>query len=181
MKKIVLTSLGAILLATAANAGWYAGGYLATPSPFLKEMTLDGTIGYAFSGGIRAELDVLSANVYDDNDNTELPNINISVAPTLLKGLYDIKVDEKFKPYVGLGINPFSLTYQNLKHPDISVAKMEIEGAAIIGVSYAVNDKISLDLQYNRVFHYDLTRNASVTTSDNYGSDLIKAGIRYNF
>jgi len=194
MKKIVLTSLGAILLATAANAGWYVGGYVATAQDegldFFKQATLDATVGYGFSGGIRVELDVLQANLWDgDIDTYPLPstdvNFSVNIGAGFLKGLYDIKIDGPVTPYVGVGINPFAIGYIYNSDLEASVGGLSIDGAFIGGISYALNDSLSLDLQYNRVFNYTWTRvgysGGSTTRSHSEGYDLVKLGARYNF
>jgi len=193
MKKVVLTSLGAILLATAANAGWYVGGYVTTTQDedvsLYKSATLDASVGYAFSGGIRVEADVLTLNLWDGEDHPTI-NFDLQVGnwenqTMMFKGLYDIKLDGPVTPYVGVGINPFGLSYQYDSDSERSVTDMTILGALIGGVSYAVNDKISLDLQYSRVFFYNWKRTAlgssSTSGSNSKGSDLVKLGVRYNF
>jgi len=195
MKKIVLTSLGAILLATAANAGAYVAGHVATiqdegVAPF-KSAMLTGTVGWAFQNGIRLEADLLSLNLWDGNDETDINftlvagSITEGATASMFKVLYDFKLDGPVTPYVGAGINPFVLSYWYNSDSEGSLSNLHILGTAIIGVSYAMNDKISLDLQYNRVFNYSWERQAfggsTYTESRSSGYDLIKLGARYNF
>ncbi|MDR2268888.1 MAG: porin family protein [Rickettsiales bacterium] len=188
MKKIVLTSLAAVLLATSANAGAYISGYATTRSDdgvdIFDAMSLDASIGYAFSNGLRIEADVFTANIYDGNDATDL-NIVGTVSLGVLKGLYDFKNDSKFTPYLGLGIDSLGLGYVFRDKADSSNANLPFIGQFVVGATYAINEKISIDLQYNRNFSWAWTRSAignnSTSSTNSSGSNAYKLGIRYNF
>ena len=189
MKKIVLTSLLAVFAVGAANAGGaYIAGYATTSDKgsvdLLKSMTLDAAIGYSFQSGFRVEADVFSVNLYDGDENTDI-NFNPMIKLGYLKGLYDFKNDSKFTPYVGLGIDTLGLSYVWSDKADMSVASVPFFGEFIVGVSYAINDKMSLDLQYNREFAWAWTRvavgSASASDSDSTGANTFKAGVVYKF
>lgn len=188
MKKIILTSLAAILLATSAKAGGYVAGYATTKSDdnvdIFDSMTLDASVGYAFQNGFRAELDVFTANVYDGDENTDI-NFGGGIKLGYLKGLYDFKNNSKFTPYAGLGINTLTFSYKYNDSADSSLTTLPFLAELVVGVSMAVKSNISLDLQYNREFAYNWTRYAfggnSASNSSSNGSNTFKLGIVYKF
>jgi len=186
MKKIVLTSLAALLLANAAHAGAYVAGYTTTrdqSADLFESMTLDASVGYAFENNFRAELDVFTANVYDGDETTDL-NFNAGFKLSYLKGLYDFKNESKFTPYVGLGMNIFGFSYDYDDDAERSEADFTFNGVIVAGVSYAINSTISVDLQYNREFTYTWNRfaNGGTTTSTtDSGWNTFKLGIAYKF
>jgi len=182
MRKVVFAAIAAfaaILFAPAANAGGYVSGYATTTADdgveMFDKLSFDASVGYAFSNGIRLEADVFTANIYDGLDTTDIPNVSAVLGVGLVKGLYDIKMDGKITPYFGIGLIPSSLT------ADKSDVNLNIDGAFVGGVSFAVNNQISLDLQYNRNFTFALTGNTSTISTTTAGDSTFKAGIRYNF
>ncbi|MDR1071076.1 MAG: porin family protein [Rickettsiales bacterium] len=183
MKKIVLTSLAALLLATSANAGVYVSGHLGTGVntnvDIFDSVTVIGSIGYAFDNGLRLETDIYAGTLVNMTNNSNTFSASINANGTFgirqLKALYDFKIGGKFTPYVGLGLT--QLAYVSTKVVDGFIAN----GSFIGGVSYALNSKLSLDLQYNRIFAYEYAFNKDDGSSVSSGSSLWKAGLSYKF
>ncbi|MDR3208694.1 MAG: outer membrane beta-barrel protein [Rickettsiales bacterium] len=185
MKKIILTSLAAILLATSANAGAYVSGYLKTTTDsegvsngndyknevgFLDELDLDVTVGYALSNGVRVEADIFTTGLYKkdvDFGDSFFAQFHVGA----VKGIYDFATAGGFTPYVGAGL--IDLEYINVS----KLATFHVVGVA--GVSYALNNKLSLDLQYNRTFYYN-SNGENVNNSYN-GVNVFKLGAIYKF
>lgn len=192
MKKVIaLTSLVSLFAIGAANAGGYVSGYAVTSSgngnSIGDVMTLNAAIGYAFENNMRIELDVFSTNLWDGDDLTDI-NAAFSVTSGYLKGFYDFKGDSKFTPYVGLGIGNISVGYIDYDD-DISAnnnKRYSISGSAILGIQYAISNKISLDLQYSHNYSRSWSKTEykvidSSTAESSSNSSTYKLGVMYKF
>ncbi|MDR1826106.1 MAG: outer membrane beta-barrel protein [Rickettsiales bacterium] len=181
MKKILLTSMAALLIASNADAGWYAAGYVGTGAgrdDLFNTAALYNSVGYGFSNGIRIEADIFSMNIYDNDSSTDV-NVNPTFGLGYLKGLYDFKVDGKFTPYVGLGVKELSLEY--VKTPGNTYG-FGFEMVGIVGASYPVTKSISVDIQYNRYFSYEWVKvPGQGSNSDGGDFGMIKAGAVFKF
>jgi len=130
------------------------------------------TLGYAFDGGLRLEADVASIDLYRKGESID-QTLGLDIAITSAKVLYDIKLGNSGAAlYVGAGvISPFGL------HLDKD--GLDIVGVGVIGVKYALNKNVALDLQYNRgeaiAFLFD---GFKTNTS---GNNVVKLGVVYNF
>lgn len=187
MKKIVLTSLSAILFGTAAQAGAYIGGSLNTVSN--KEYAYDGKshkyqgggvsffdtldlavfAGYKFDNGLRVEADFADFHLHE-KDVDFVDSLNLHFGLGQVRGLYDINTGGKLTPYVGAGVNSL----------DLNKDAFVLNGALIAGVSFALDAKVLLDLQYQLGLSYDTDFAGSDKTFAD-ASNLIKLGVRYKF
>jgi opacity protein-like surface antigen len=193
MKKIILSSLIALATVSAANAGAYVSGYLNTytdseevnvgvtgPSEvsFLNELGLDLTVGYAFSNGLRLEADIVSATLYKDNNADFIDNLDFRISVTQVKALYDFKVGGKFTPYVGVGIFPFGAPNGQGGLGYEADGSLTVVGSGVVGVLFALDSKVALDLQYSRTLAYNSNATGDATYN---GTNLFKLGVKYNF
>jgi opacity protein-like surface antigen len=183
MKKVILTSLAALMVATSANAGMYVSSHLSTVADrgiaVFDSIGVIGSLGYAFDNGLRLETDIYTGNLISMTNTSN--QFGIGVDPngrfgfSQLKALYDFKIGGKFTPYVGFGLSKFA--YDSFKTYD----SFDLGGSFIGGVSFALNSKLSLDMQYNRVFSYVYSFNKNNTNSSSSGSSLWKLGLAYKF
>ena len=174
MKKIVLTSLFALAFASAANAGGYVAGYLATAdgegAKIGDTLDLAVTLGYAFDNGVRLEADIANIGLYEkDNDDY----LGLNIAPTAIKALYDIKLGNSGAAlYVGAGLaSPFGLS--------VNKDELALQALGVVGVKYAVNKNVAVDLQYNRGEGYNLVFDGGESTDSGY--NIVKLGVVYSF
>ena len=185
MKKILLTSLVALGVAGTANAGVYVAGYLSTYNDskavvagfdmdnevsFFDNLNLDFTVGYAFGNGIRVEADVMSVALYE-KDYDFADTFGISIGVNAVKGLYDFGTWSNFTPYVGAGLT--DLDYMSFND------EFAFNVVGVVGVSYAITENVSVDLQYNRTFGYN-SNGEGIDASYN-GVNVIKLGGMYKF
>jgi opacity protein-like surface antigen len=184
MKKLILTSLIAISFASAANAGAYVGGYLATNSndefvyqgttypskvDAFDNLNLEVTVGYKFDNRVRLEADVFTTNLQQkDVGFTDAFSFGLGVSQ--VKALWDVS-SAAFTPYFGFGIS--SLNYSN------DTERLSFAGSGVVGISYAITSKFALDLQYSRYMQYDSSGKGVDASYD--GSNLFKLGMRYTF
>jgi opacity protein-like surface antigen len=184
MKKVIMTSLFALTFASAANAGAYMTGFASTNSnnreDIFKKKTLNASIGYGFTNGLRVELDVFSANIDDGDDKTDL-NLEARFQQKYLKALYDFKTGGKLTPYIGAGVR--KLYGQYVKNDDDSKTRSyEFNTIGVAGVSFALNNNVSLDLQYNYAWNREYSKTSGAPSIKGEGQDNIyKLGVRYNF
>ena len=191
MKKVIMTSLFALTFASAANAGAYMTGFASTWSD--KEQVATGTktenetkafdqismnvaVGYAFQNGLRIEADLFKTSLYT-KDVEFLDQSKTTFGLDGVKGIFDIKTKSNVTPYVGVGVKEVEFTVP----AEGSKGKRAFSFGAlgVAGVSLAVNDKVALDLQYNREVDYD-DNGRNVKSSYN-GINVYKVGLRYNF
>ena len=185
MKKIILTSFAAIAIATSAHAGAYVSGYIQTMNDseavllghtvdtskdFMDDLYLNLAVGYKFDNGLRLEADVMNMTLAQkDQDFTDI--FTASGGVSMVKALYDISTMNGFTPYIGVGISNIDYISMN----DV----FSFGGAGIVGVSFAFNNKLSLDLQYARLMDY--TSGGENVKSSYNGVNEINLGIRYMF
>ncbi|MCL2737415.1 MAG: outer membrane beta-barrel protein [Alphaproteobacteria bacterium] len=204
MKKILLTSALVLGVTASANANLYVGGGFGFGGS-ADDGIIRGNVGWAFGNGFRLEANVFQYNP-DSNVNA---NNNVDVDVTLqggefygsvneivssfgiweVRALYDIKQLEwrGFTPSVGLGLSHFSFDFQRNAGPGSqSITRLTMDGSFILGVSYALTDRLNLDLEYNRVWEMYVGKMGWSTSSDARKSDfegtnLFKLGVRYTF
>ena len=185
MKKILLTSLAALLIASGANAGVYVAGHVTTRSgggeDIFDTYALDAAVGYAFNNGWRVELDILTANLWDNDDDTDI-NFDLAIQPGYLKGLYDFKNDSQFTPYVGAGLRNLGLGYIYDHDEKASYRGYGLGVVGIVGIQYALNKSVSLDLQYNREYSRTWSKESgSPSSSGSSNGSAYKLGIVHRF
>ena len=186
-----------IMAATAADAGIYISGMLATRTDsefrydgkavknndftifgqpvlpklnFGDEIYLDLTVGYAFEMGLRLEVDVFQTTFRDKHADDG--GINFLAEPRRVKLLYDIKTGTRFVPYVGAGGQKIALNGKN----------WDLDLVGVLGVYYNITDNVAIDLQYNRTWVYMSELGpAPVDKSFSNGINVFKIGARYTF
>ncbi|MDR0741701.1 MAG: outer membrane beta-barrel protein [Rickettsiales bacterium] len=172
MKKLVLTSLTAVLAVGAANAATpYASlklGYISNLDPeYTSETTIGGVqsskgskgfTGFTGSvaGGasfdvskivaVRGELEYSYANTkYADEDSSE--DIKVSEHLIMANAYADFKTGSDITPYVGLGIG-YDFATSGLP-TGLPFDETSLDGLAYgfsAGAAYAINQNLSLDL-----------------------------------
>ena len=187
MKRILLTSLAALLVASAANAA--AKPYVAVKAGYVnqtakaegeeKTKAVGGFVG-AIAGGasfaidskiaLRGELELGYSSVDGGEDELKLADKTI-----LVNGYLDVGDSSwAVKPYVGLSVGYV------LGDAD-GVDSNGITYGAGIGASYAVNDKLSVDLGAR----YLLANRTTETPYGDFDSDTttlsVVLGARYAF
>ncbi|MDR0967526.1 MAG: outer membrane beta-barrel protein [Rickettsiales bacterium] len=184
MKKLVLTSLVAVFaLPVAANAGWYAAGHLATDYSdgvsMFDTTKLDLALGYAFENGIRLEADIMNKTIsHNTSTNFDLyytADQGSDFGLLSAKVAYDFDTGTEFTPYIGAGIK--SIGYFSDETED----GLQIDGMAIAGVKYTLNETWALDLQYNRNFGAVAMFNSDSYFDQYKGDSTWKLGAVYKF
>ena len=189
MRKVILTSLAAILFAANANAGLYVGGYGAYNTDD-KTISIPVVAGYAFDNGFRAEVDFFAVKGIESDADV----LTAGIAVDQVKVLYDFNLNKQvkgLKVYAGLGLSTVGVNTTNpLADPVSGTGYFSTPGADgfaaggsfIAGVSYALNSNMALDLQYNRGFQTYFWMNAddSEFEFDSEGN-TVKLGLVYNF
>jgi opacity protein-like surface antigen len=167
MKKMILSSLAALLVAGAANAAQQYGsvkGIFDIPSA--KESnsggsadidlktTFGGSLAYGFKfGDFRTELEgkyIFKASAKEAGDS----KYGISNYGFMLNGYYDVKTGTKFVPYatLGLGWNQSSFkswiwnVYTGYRDVDLSADSIAYQIG--LGVAYNIDDNLSVELGY---------------------------------
>ncbi len=190
------------LAAQAGTEGFYVGGAagvnFATDAK-VKTGALSDTIrydtgaagalsaGYGFGNGFRAEFEAsLRSNGIKGlkNNSYTAPGGNTRTWGLLVNGLYDINTGTAFTPYlgagVGLGIVDSKLTGSNLTQYSGTDTQFAYQGIA--GVSYAVNQNLSLTADYRYLGTTDAKFSGNgnkYTVAD--GNHTILAGLRWTF
>lgn len=102
--------------------------------------------GYAVGNGLRLEGEFLySSNDLGSIEELDVDSIEFNHAAFFANVLYDIPMQGGFSPYIGAGIGYGSSTF------DIDSDEVHDEGTAWqikAGVTYPVNDSLTLDLGY---------------------------------
>ena len=104
----------------------------------------------------------------------------------MLNAYYDIDTGTKFTPYVGAGIGysklkaSYTLTAENAT---LSESDYQFTWQAGVGVAYAVNDNLSLDLGYRYVDMGNVKKNYEPGSSYKFDVDAneFMLGARYTF
>jgi opacity protein-like surface antigen len=168
MKKILLTSFAALMFTASADAGFYIGGYARTGDmvgEFFDVIALDATVGYRFNNGLRLEADVLSIMMEPGFGDFE-------IGAGMVRALYDIKVNDKFVPYVGIGVAPMGMG----TGWDGMTEEISFNGSLVAGISFNIDKSVALDLQYSRLIAFGVGDGSWDT-----GANEVRAGLRYAF
>ena len=184
MKKLLLTSLVALGVVSNANAGAYVAGHLSTftdskkvvegntvtsKESFAKTLHFNAAAGYAFSNGFRLEADFLTVGLHKDKvDFDDYAHVDFGLHA--VKGLYDVKLDGAVTPYFGVGAS----------HVKFGKDRIDFGVIGVVGVSFAVNDQVSIDVQYNRTFDFDYS-NAENDGRNHNGVNVFKIGGVFKF
>jgi len=186
MKKLLMTSLAALMVAGAANAADmkpYASlkvGYLNDTAEDADD-ALTGYVG-AIAGGaafsinpqfdVRAELEFAYGQTKKDED------VKLTSSNLMVNAYVDYKASKEMKPYVGVGVG-YAMPAMEVLGTD-----MDLKGALIYGVAggvaYQLNDQIAIDLgvKYNMS---KLTPDVAGAPSLDLTSVSVLLGARYAF
>ncbi|MFW2368954.1 MAG: outer membrane protein [Desulforhopalus sp.] len=143
-------------------------------------------VGYDFSAPFRLELEYLLQN----NDIERYPfgrlsvtgpvalgSVDLTTQAFMINGYYDIDTESPWTPFVGLGAGWGNLDLDGPEHSPAgsdNVFAYQLMG----GVSYALNEEWSVDVQYRHLG----TSDATIDDADfNMNSNDLILGIRYNF
>ena len=176
-------------LCTAASAqtqGWYAGAEAG--ANFVPSLKFDasanvwkqqqdpgyailGQVGYGF-GKVRLEGEIgwrqNEISKFSDSLGEHPVDGNISALSVMGNVYYDFVNDSKWTPYVGVGIGGVNVKFDNLKQsgqPVTDDSDFVFAYQGIGGVSYAVNEQLSLKADYR----YLRTENANLVIAPTYG------------
>lgn len=178
MKKILLAvTLGALAVASSANANWYAQGDLGySKTKFTAYSSLDKnrfepriSVGYDF-GDLRIALDYTHHGKYSGQ------GLEAKIYGLGVSAFYDINTNLDFTPYVGVRLadNIFRITE---RHTNVFLSEKtenKFGYGVVVGASYPLNTNLFLNgnIEYNRLGSFDDTK------IKNYGA---KIGLRYDF
>ncbi len=150
---------------------------------------LGGAIGYAnFAGNARIEAEV----AYQQNDLNKVDLAGLgsldltgdaSSLSLLVNGYYDFNNSSAFTPYISGGIGVANVEFNDMNTPG-SGAPNESDDDTVfayqvgVGMAYAINETLSLDVKYR----YFATSDLEFRTTDvEYSSNNFYAGIRVAF
>jgi len=151
-------------------------------------LALAGAIGTGFSNNVRIEIEL----AYQKNDldkitaNVSIPGVgsgsgslgldgDVSSIAGLLNGYYDFKNTSAFTPFISGGIGMANVEFDAYGSSDDDTVFAYQVG---LGIGYAINEKVSLDLKYRYFGTADLEFD---TTEVEYSSHNIYAGVRIGF
>ena len=192
--------------ATAETNGWYVSagsGVSFVPELSLKDAggkgklesdigyDLLGAAGYGF-GKYRLELE----GGWRQNDLSKLKTSgltfktkgDVSAFTTMLNGIYDVRTGTAWSPYFGVGVGTADVLVNKasaLGTKLIDDSNWAFAYQGILGLSYAVNDKLSLngDYRYLRTTEFDLKESVPVggKSKQTYEDHAIIIGFTYKF
>lgn len=205
MRKLLLTTLATLAVATSAQAadgkGFYAGiqggwnhaeenRFDATGKIDPKEGWV-GLVngGYAWGNGFRTEIE----GGYRTNDIDKITNTGVRGSSDEIYSwsamgnvLYDFRNTSAFTPYLGAGIGAARVHVKANTTPGtvaIHDDSTEFAYQGIAGVNYALTNKVDLGLNY----HYfatspvDLNNAAGAKASGDYQNHSVLVGLTYHF
>lgn len=182
MKKTTLAIVvGALAVATTANANWYVQGDLgyskvkfSADRGALDESKVDPriSVGYDF-GDWRLAADytyygTFNGRVDDDYVSTRIYGLGFS-------GIYDFRVNSAFKPYAGIRLTHNIFEFENSGRGyfrDDTENKFGFGVLAGVQYQFAPNLSLNTGVEYNRLGKFDDTK------ANQYG---LKVGVRYDF
>ncbi len=101
----------------------------------------------------------------------------------MLNGYYDFKNESAFIPYVGAGLGYANVEINDYNIPGSGVADYSADDSVFayqfgVGIGYAINEKVTLDLKYR----YFATDDPEFDTSEvEISGQKICLGVKYNF
>ena len=192
---LILGCLGLVLFSTSAYSadGWYAGGNIglaiasdADISEGSDTLTIEynpgfaigAAVGYAVSNWrIEGEIDWQK----NDMDRVKMGGESASLdgdtsnLAFLVNGYYDFATNSAFTPFVGIGIGFAKIDVDVEGESDDDTV---FAGQGSVGVAYAINETISLDLKYRYLRTADPDFSG---TKGEFGSHNILFGARFSF
>jgi len=104
----------------------------------------------------------------------------------ILSGYYDLPVNWRIRPFVGLGIGQAQVKLNNVGHDGTSLLMSSSDdaliGQASLGASYSINDNIDVVLEYSYVKSQDVEYNSGISSEKlEFSSHNVGLGVRYTF
>lgn len=157
-----------------------AGGSANVDNDFIPE--LDFT--YFFTKNIAAEL-ILATTRHSVKVDGVANLGSVRLLPPILSLQYHFMPDNKFSPYIGVGLN-YTITYAEDKSSEITAVNYSNEfGYAFqVGVDYKLKGRYSLNFDVKKVFvDTDITVNGGAITAPGIDLDpwVIGFGVGYTF
>ena len=116
-------------------------------TPFI----IGANMGYGFANSLRAETSfqyIMSTKLQENNSNNADTKRSAFVAMTSL--YYDFKnLSNSITPFVGIGIGYGKVQIKDPSNAPLNVKNDGLAYGGSIGLSYAVNNRVSLDLKYS--------------------------------
>ena len=162
-------------------------------------------VGYSF-GGPRVEFEY---NYRDNNASTigttagtQSAAGTLTSSAYLVNVLYDFDTGSKWIPYVGLGLGMAQVKSNNIHSTSPSIpgsfqdgSSNDFAGQFIVGVEYAVSERVGVTLDWRGLWAYDTTYNYGIgctpggttncsvsgTTSYYYWNGALNLGVRIKF
>jgi len=145
-----------------------------------------GAIGNSFSNYVRLEAEI----AYQKNDMDKVGLLGVSVpingdtssTALLFNGYFDFINKSAFTPYISGGLGFANVDVSAITVPGLGTLTSSDDDTVFayqfgVGVGYAVNDKVTIDVKYRYFGTADLEFD---TTEVEYSSHNIYAGIRFN-
>ena len=203
----VAAALGiAVSLASPAaqgqDKGFYIGGQAGVSLPEDTDLDLTGGasldaglntgwaaglgFGYAYGNGIRGEMELgYHANDVDDVSGASATG-DIGATSLMINGYYDFYTGGKWQPYVGAGFGAAHVSADTISPVSGSSVDDSDTGFAfqgMLGVAYAVSDRVRLTLGYRYFSVPDLgfTTAGGTDVDSDYSSHDIMLGARFLF
>jgi len=137
--------------------------------------------GYDFANPYRIEIEALFRNNDVDNlsyegGKVEFSGGDMSTRSFMVNGFYDIETGSPWIPFAGIGIGGSRIKIDVLGLDDTSDPVFTYQ--FIAGVSYALNEDMSIDAQYRYIGTADATVNSAEFDSR---SNNLMLGLRYTF
>jgi len=193
--------------ASAQTDGWYVGAeaganfvpkikFNATANTWAQQQdpgyAILGQVGYGF-GKIRLEGEIgwrqNEINKYADDFGPASPSGNISGVSIMGNAYYDFVNSSKWTPYIGVGIGGIDVNFDNLKAGGLPVTNdgdFLFAYQGIAGVSYAVNDQLSVKADYRYLGTTDgnfsvASRLGGGSAQGSYASHSVLVGFTWKF
>lgn len=141
------------------------------------------------SGALRTELEFIhNADIKDryTMDGWETTS-KLRTQAYMLNFYYDFDTDSKFTPYVGAGVG-YAKVKANLINNNINTSDNNLAWQLGAGISYAMNDNLSIDAGYRYMDYGDLSETSSwgrqgflVKSSLDTSANEVYVGLRYSF
>ena len=141
---------------------------------FDDEYAFGVAVGKRF-GKVRAEAEL----GYQENDVDKPKSGDMKAYTFLVNGYYDFINKTKFTPYLtaGIGVAKVDAKINKFAHVDDTGLAYQVG----VGVAYAINSKLTVDLKYRYLAVSDLNGIEIVGINPEFASQNILLGLRYNF
>lgn len=164
---------------------------------FRTDLTLDYETPARFKGSLWCDYNTTSCNSSPNGGYYDTERAKIAAYTALLNGYADLGTYNGFTPYVGAGVGASYLQTSSIRSSNYGSDGSSIEGdgnwnfawALMAGVSYAVNQNLSVDLGY-RYLNLGDAKTKGVTDSfgqttglkyNNIQAHEVRLGLRYQF